>query len=332
MLREHYHRYLEDRFDLIIEKLNGEDITAGTLTDKNNPSKKYPIVNSIPRFLEDFQNNYAENFGLQWNLFKSTQLDSVSGIDLTYRRFWNNTKWTKEDLKGKKILEVGSGAGRFTEIILASGAQVVSFDYSNAVEANYENNKHKGDLFLFQASAYDIPFPDNYFDYVFCYGVLQHTPDPEKTYACLFNKLAPGGKLSVDSYKKQNLPKYWPHFKYTWRKFTVKMKPQTLLKIIKCYLPLWMPIDTFLRTAPIPFRLGHRIAYRSTIPCWNYLELGLTKRQRLEWGILDTFDALGAQHDHPRSLEEIKKMAEYGSPAKADVFLGSNGVVANVTK
>jgi ubiquinone/menaquinone biosynthesis C-methylase UbiE len=332
MLREHYSRYLQDRYDLKIDKIEGENIIEGTLADKSYPSKTYPIANSIPRFLDDFRNNYADNFGLQWNLFKSTQLDSVSGIDLTYRRFWNNTKWTREELKGKKVLEVGSGAGRFTEIILASGAQLVSFDYSNAVEANYNSNKNKGDLFLFQASVYDIPFPDNYFDYVFCYGVLQHTPNPEKSYECMYNKLKPGGKLSVDSYKKQDLPKYWPHFKYTWRKYTTKMKPQTLLKIIKFYMPIWQPIDTFLRTAPIPLRLGHRIAYRSAIPCWNYLDLGLTKKQRLEWGILDTFDALGAQHDHPRSLEEIKKMVEYGSPARTDVFLGSNGVVANVTK
>jgi SAM-dependent methyltransferase len=332
MLREHYARYLEDRYDLKIDKLGGDNVIEGVLTNRRNPSRTHHIVNSIPRFLDDSQGNYADNFGLQWNLFKSTQLDSVSGLDLTYRRFWKNTKWTPEELRGKRVLEVGSGAGRFSEIILATGAQLVSFDYSNAVEANLKSNAAKGDLFLFQASVYDIPFPDNYFDYVFCYGVLQHTPDPEKSYQCMYDKLRPGGKLSVDSYIKEDLPKHWPHFKYTWRKYTTKMKPQTLLRIIRLYMPLWQPVDTFLRTAPIPFGLGHRIAYRSTIPCWNYLDLGLTKKQRLEWNILDTFDALGAQHDHPRSPDEIKRMVAYGSPATAEVFVGSNGVVANVTK
>jgi SAM-dependent methyltransferase len=332
MLREHYARYLEDRYDLKIGKLAGDNVIEGLLTNRRTPSRIHPIVNSIPRFLDDPHSNYADNFGFQWNLFKSTQLDSVSGLDLTYRRFWNNTKWTPEELKGKRILEVGSGAGRFSEIILASGAQLVSFDYSNAVEANQKSNGNKGDLFLFQASVYDIPFPDNYFDFVFCYGVLQHTPDPEKSYQCMYDKLRPGGKLSVDSYIKEDLPKYWPHFKYTWRKYTTKMKPQTLLRIIQLYMPIWQPVDTFLRTAPIPFGLGHRIAYRSAVPCWNYLDLGLTKKQRLEWNILDTFDALGAQHDHPRSPEEIRRMVAYGSPARAEVFVGSNGVVANVTK
>lgn len=71
MLREHYQRYLAERYDLKIEKLDGDDIVSGTLTSRSNPSKTYPVVNSIPRFLDDFQNNYAENFGLQWNLFKS---------------------------------------------------------------------------------------------------------------------------------------------------------------------------------------------------------------------------------------------------------------------
>lgn len=34
------------------------------------------------------------------------------------------------------MLETGRGAGRFTEVVLATGATVVSFDYSNAAKDN----------------------------------------------------------------------------------------------------------------------------------------------------------------------------------------------------
>jgi 2-polyprenyl-3-methyl-5-hydroxy-6-metoxy-1,4-benzoquinol methylase len=35
---------------------------------------------------------------------------------------------------------------------------------------------------------------------VVCLGVIQHTPDPEKTIKCLFEKVKPGGVLVIDHY------------------------------------------------------------------------------------------------------------------------------------
>ena len=83
-------------------------------------------------------------------------------------------------------MEAGSGAGRFTEVLLQTGAEVFSFDYSNAVEANLSNNGEKLNLHLFQGDILNIPFPEEYFDKVICLGVLQHTPDPEKAFISLF--------------------------------------------------------------------------------------------------------------------------------------------------
>jgi len=53
-------------------------------------------------------------------------------------------------MAGERVLEVGSGAGRFTEVILKTGARVYSFDLSDAVLANYANNAQYPDLCLFQ--------------------------------------------------------------------------------------------------------------------------------------------------------------------------------------
>ena len=52
-----------------------------------------------------------------------------------------------ESIKGLKIIEAGSGAGRFTEVLLKHGAIVYSFDLSNAV-SNFANNMpHKNNYF-----------------------------------------------------------------------------------------------------------------------------------------------------------------------------------------
>jgi len=110
---------------------------------------QYPIINKIPRFVN--MENYCDDFGFQWNKFPKSQLDSNSGIDISEQRLRRCLRGNLEKLKGKKVLEVGSGAGRFTEILLKYGAIVHSLDYSNAVEANALNNGVHENLTLVQA-------------------------------------------------------------------------------------------------------------------------------------------------------------------------------------
>ncbi len=326
MKREHFDRYLADGYRLEAAEVSGEEIVEGRLISMGN-SEVVPIRGAIPRFVAG--DNYAANFGLQWNRFKSTQLDSRSGLPLTANRLWKNTRWSPEELAGKTVLEAGSGAGRFTEILLGAGARVVSFDYSNAVEANFENNRQKGDLFLFQGDIYRLDWPNDYFDYVFCYGVLQHTPDPIAAYQSIFRTLKPGGKISIDYYRKRRVPTPTSTPKYLWRPITTKMAPEKLLRIVQSYIPWYLPLDSCLRRIPI---IGRLIVALIPVPCWNYIGLGLSKQQRLEWAIMDTFDALGAAYDRPMTLGEVRQMVDSGSHREVEVFYGSNGVVANVVK
>ncbi len=68
------------------------------------------------------------------------------------------------------------------------------------------------------------------------------------------------------------------------------------------------------------------------IPCWNYYYLPLSKKQKVEWAIMDTFDALGAHYDIPKTLDEVKTMVSTDQAEEVDVFYGGNGVVANARK
>ena len=329
----HYIRYFSEDFSLheadpsLINETDKE-ISSGKLTRKTDKIE-FPIINGIPRFLNQNHLNYSDNFGLQWNKYKKTQFDSYTKLPLSSDRFWHNTKWTKEELNGKKVLEVGSGAGRFTEILIKSGASVISFDLSNAVEANYENNHNHGDLLIFQGDIYDIPFPDEYFDFIFCFGVLQHTPKPNLAYVQIFKKLKRGGKISIDYYLKFPSISPWSTPKYLWRPITKNLPPSILLRWIKFYIPFWIPIDTFLRRLP---HFGNKIVALIPIPCWNYLDIGLSQSQRVQWAILDTFDALAPRYDYPKTIEEVAEMISSEKNRVVDIFYGSNGVVANIIK
>ena len=74
----------------------------------------------IDKRLED----YSSNFGLQWNEFPITQFDSHTGFPLTKNRLLSSSEWDLNEIKDKLIIELGSGAGRFTEILISAGSQI----------------------------------------------------------------------------------------------------------------------------------------------------------------------------------------------------------------
>ena len=142
---------------------------------------EFPIINKIPRITN--KKNYADNFGFQWNKFNLTQIDNYDTnniFTLSYDRFFSQTNKTNSYFDNKNILEIGCGAGRFSKVVLNfTKANLYSVDISNAVEANLNNNKkfHNKNFFIFQSDLYNLPFSQHSFDFVYCFGVLQHTPD-----------------------------------------------------------------------------------------------------------------------------------------------------------
>ena len=280
----------------------------------------YTVKGGIPRFVSN--ENYATSFSYQWKRHRQTQLDSFSGMSLSRDRLFAVSGWPQR-MEGDRILEAGSGAGRFTEVLLRTGADVYSFDYSSAVEANHENNGARLNLHLFQADIFKIPFPPASFDRVICLGVLQHTPDPRGAFASLAQHVRPGGELVIDVYRR-NLASLL-HWKYLLRFVTRRMDQQTLYDVIKRVTPRLVPISAFLRA-----RLGR--AGMRLIPILQYAHWGLPPHLNEQWAILDTFDMYSPAHDHPQSMRAVR--AWYCDAGFQDIVVkpGPNGVVAKGVK
>ena len=254
---------------------------------------EYPIINYIPRFVSS--HNYADSFGYQWNAHRHTQQDSYSHVDLSKERFFKETKWSS-NLAGEFILEAGSGSGRFTTQALNTGAVVASFDYSNAVEANYEMNCDYRNLLLVQADIYKIPFSHSFFDKVFCFGVLQHTPDPHAAFEAIISCLKPGGKIATDIYWKAI--RRFLHIKFWLRPVTKGRSPEALYHFVRNYVDFMWPLVKLMRRN----YLGQKFISRFVADRSDQLH-GADEPLLKEWVYLDTFDWLSPVYENPQTLK-----------------------------
>ncbi len=310
----------------LINPFNNKLLTRYPNELRDDEGNSFPIVNGIPRFVE--QHNYTDNFGFQWNRFQKTQIDRESkNSSFSKERFFTATNWDKEDLSGKDVLEVGSGAGRFTQIVLDhTEANLYSLDYSDAVSANLKNNGHHGERFkLYQASIYDMPFRDNSFDKVFCFGVLQHTPDFRKSIQCLVDKVKPGGEIIVDFYPIKG----WftkISAKYMLRPFTKKMSHEKLLNKIE------RNANRLIKTYYFFDKLGMAMVAHRFIPMADIkrtMPANLSKESLREWVILDTFDMFSPAYDNP---QPISKVIDWMRESGVEVTFGGFVTYANNLK
>ncbi len=285
----------------------------------------YPVVRHIPRFVQE--SNYASGFGMQWNIHAKTQHDDYTGVAISEERFFDETHWP-HDLEGETILEVGCGSGRFTGPAASTGATVVSIDYSVAVDASFAANGRLPNVLILQGDLYRMPVRPGFFDRVFCFGVLQHTPDVHKSFRCLSEMVRGSGSLVVDVYEKLSTLKRLLSTKYWIRPVTRRLPPKALYPITKAYVTLMWPIARIINLIP---RYGRRINwgllvvdYRGVYP--------LSEAHLLEWAILDAFDMLSPTYDNPQAIETVRAWFQEAGFVNVEVQHGHNGIEARGVK
>lgn len=99
--------------------------------------------------------------------------------------------------EGKRLLEIGCGAGVDLVRFVQAGSQACGVDLSNtAVDLAKKNMKLRGlkaDLRVMDGEA--LEFPDASFDVVYAHGVIQYTARAQKMIDEAFRVLKPGGEF-----------------------------------------------------------------------------------------------------------------------------------------
>ncbi len=111
--------------------------------------------------------------------------------------------------RGKRVLDVGCGSGRWTYALASLGAEVTAVDITDAaVEITREVADRlppgSGPVTVMQASLFALPFAPAQFDVVVSWGVLHHTPDTAAAFREIASSVKPGGLLYVMVYERRN--------------------------------------------------------------------------------------------------------------------------------
>ena len=267
---------------------------------------QYPVVRGIPRFVP--QENYAATFGHQWARYARLQLDSQNQTTFSRDRFYSITEWRPSALSGKLVLDAGCGSGRFAEVALAAGAEVIALDLSSAVEPCRANLGSHPRLHCVQASLYELPFRDRQFDYVYCIGVIQHTPDPKKSVLSLLDKVAVGGSVGLWIYELT-----WKSFvgtmafKNLLRPWTKRWSIERLERFSDCVERWCWPV---LRRARHRGTLGKAVMRLLPAASAHIQAVPLNDADFREWVRLDTFDMYSPAHDHAQTFPRVKSWLE----------------------
>lgn len=257
-------------------------------------ARQYPRVNGAFRFVD--AEAYAGTFGFQWNKYARTQLDTEQSHESenTFRR---KTGFTPGDLRGKLVLDVGCGMGRFAEVASRLGAQVVGIDLSAAAEVAARNLADRDSVTIFQADVFSLPFAPESFDCIYSIGVLHHTPSCERAFKCLPALLKPGGSIAIWLYSGYNK---WYRFSDLYRRITHRLPPQLLHGLCELAAPLYY-VHRGLRAVPVLGRPASGLLA-------HLLPMSLNPKR--DWRVLDTFDWYSPKYQSKHTYEEVFRWFE----------------------
>ena len=199
------------------------------------------------------------------------------------------------ELRGARVADVGSGAGRIVRMLLAAGAEhVIGVEPSRGVEVLAANTAEFGDRVEIVHGLGEALPCDRALDYVFSIGVIQFIPDPEPVVRAMREALRPGGRAILWVYAAEGDAFYLALLR-ALRSFTTRL-PHPLLSALCSALTLALSVYVWAcRWLPLPMH-----AYARTV----LSRLSWQKRK------LTIYDQLNPSYVRFYTREELRALLE----------------------
>lgn len=135
--------------------------------------------------------------------------DLTSGT-LTAAEHVGRYLWAAETVRGRRVLDAGSGTGYGTSILARTASEVVGVDVDpEAVREATAIAPDNADIVVGDLAA--LPFADDAFDVCVCFETIEHVADQSSALDEIRRVLAPGGLLVISSPNRGVYPEGNPH-------------------------------------------------------------------------------------------------------------------------
>lgn len=137
--------------------------------------------------------------------------------------------------KGDHVLEIGFGNGHFFTQLLSAAEEIhlYGIDYSPLMveEAGKEHAAfiQSGQLQLVNGNSDAMPWPDQYFDRIFCINVIYFWDNPDDHLKEIRRVLKPGGQFFATCRSKENMT-LMPFTKWNFKPYTAEEWETILIK------------------------------------------------------------------------------------------------------
>jgi SAM-dependent methyltransferase/uncharacterized protein YbaR (Trm112 family) len=278
----------------------GEIIVTGTLVCRACETV-YPVIAGVPRMNVSMEGleTVARYFTYEWRAFHQGAFEHGTLFGRTVAQDWDFflscVGATPTEIENAVVLDAGCGSGRFSRIIGEHGARAaIGVDIIDAIGDAELLCRSLDNAHIVQANLFALPFRRNLFDYVWCSGVLHHTPDAGAAHRAIVPYVRPGGTLYVWVYAKRFNP--FRFMKSALDMVRVTRLPEgALFRLCKVISYPSVAALAAYRTARRVRPLRPRGAWgRSTVRPRTIGEIQLT------W-----FDALSPQYDTRHTEDEV---------------------------
>lgn len=152
--------------DVII--LSGQEKQSDLVKNRLGRSAAEHVTGNDKDFAKDIQ----YTFGQEWNAHNKIlpeHRDEFSSyfdiIDIC-------------SLESARICDLGCGSGRWSYFLKDTAKEIILVDFSDAIFAARENLKGSDNCLFFMSDLKELPFKDDFAQFLFCLGVLHHLPTP----------------------------------------------------------------------------------------------------------------------------------------------------------